>query len=155
MTKSPIIIIQDIDVPDFIITDSSLPIFNDKIQSEIIIHSYWDKIQKDPPQQTSLSQSSSSKIVVSHPHVVIPDVRNIESNPKTCQSIYCLPHSVYFPLPFLLDTDTLIQKSGPKTSNLNCFLSPLYCSECVIGLLININVQRSVIRKRKEKLLRQ
>ena len=63
--------------------------------------------------------------------------------------------NVYFPLLVLLDSDTVIQKSGPKTSKLNCFLSLLYCCECVIGLLININVQRSVIRKRKEKLLRQ
>ena len=63
--------------------------------------------------------------------------------------------NVYFPLLVLLDSDAVIQKSGPKTSNLNCFLSLLYCCECVIGLLININVQRSVIRKRKEKLLRQ
>lgn len=61
---------------------------------------------------------------------------------------------------------------GPRTSNLNCFLSILIplsavqrvseaadcCLDCVPAQppqLININVQRSVIRKRKEKQLWQ
>ena len=77
------------------------------------------------------------------------------SSAKSCRNFIVYLINVYFPLLSLLDSDTVIQKSGPKTSNLNCFLSLLYCSECVIGLLININVQRSVIRKRKEKLLWQ
>ena len=56
---------------------------------------------------------------------------------------------------------SVIYKSGPKTSNLNCFLSLLYGCELrrlwrrVSAILININVQRSVIRKRKEKQLGQ